>query len=110
MVVLKLIGKYTDVLTEPYVMTNRSSGGSSVVTYTHDTCSYTHGIYTFSSSMGESEKSDSGKGGSSYVEEEEEIFCFIFGLTKNPRGLMHLIHAVWKKGRTATFKMCHLFC
>lgn len=42
--------------------------------------------------MGYSEKSDSGKEGSSYVE-EEEVFCFIFHLSKNPLGLMHLIHA-----------------
>lgn len=94
MVLLKLIGKYTEDLIGPYVVTNRSSGGSDFVSYTH-ICSYTHDICTFSPSMGESEKSDSGKGGSSYVE-EEEILCFIFGLTKNPLGLMHLIHAVWK--------------
>lgn len=54
--------------------------------------------------MGGSEKSDSGKEGSFYVEEEEDIFCFIFGLSKNPLGLMHLIRAIWKKGRIAIFK------
>lgn len=62
------------------------------------------GSITFSLTMGGSEKSDSGKKGSFYVKEGEEMFGFIFGLSKNPLGLMRLVHAVWKKGRIAIFK------
>lgn len=51
-----------------------------------------------------SEKSGSGKEGAFCEEEEEEIFCCIFSLSKNPLGSMHLIHAVWKKGIIAIFK------
>lgn len=61
------------------------------------------GSIIFSLSMEGSEKSDSGKEGPFCEEEEEEIFSFIFGLNKNPRGSMHLIHAVWNESIIAIF-------
>lgn len=51
----------------------------------------------------------SGKEGSSFTGEEEFFYC-IFGLSKNPLGLVDSIHAVQKKGKISILKRRCLIC
>lgn len=81
-------------------MTNPFRYRSNVISYTYDIWNYS---LVFVLSIEGSEENVSGKEGTSFTGEEEFFYC-IFGLSKNPLGLVDSIHAVWKKGKISILK------